>query len=158
MKYGQELLDELKAQLSEHLKKSHEEQLRRSFEQFDDCSEIIHSRCDSITTDLLRAKIAILENKGFSSFTTFIDKDGNIADIKWVNTKFGGAYRIQCGESVSFTSSIKKLTTLGYHQENRDFPAWVCSKSDGSGFNGLTNLYVNYFKSDINYWTGENVK
>ena len=156
MKYGQELLDELKAQLAEHEKTSRADQLRRFDEQLDDCSEIINSRVDTYTTDLLQAKILILENKGLYSFSVWFDSNHKEADIKWVNTKFGGAFMIKNGETVSFTSSIKKLNALGYHQEDKKMPAWVAfSSNGGSGFAGLLTMGINYFQSRINYWTGK---
>jgi hypothetical protein len=154
MKHGEELLQELRAQLASSQQHDREEWERLTNEQPDDCSLIIHQRTAALTQKILQAKIQILENKGMSEFTFWANPDGTKADIKYVKTKFGYAYMIKANGETQFTSSEKKLNQMGYHEQIESLPAWVTA-SGGNGFSGLLTTSVSIFKSSTNYYTGE---
>jgi len=52
-----------------------------------------------------------------------------------------------------------KYAKKGYKSEEREYAAWACTRSHGSGMYGAVFCsYVKTFESDYNYWTGKPVK
>ena len=159
MKYGKELVEQLKAEIERNQKaiSNRIDRVLACETDWDDC--FISQRCEERGISVAKDKISLIEKDGgFGWFTEYATLDGTLINARWCNTKFGSSLRCEMpdGTVVWTTAMTKKgLAKKGIKRVLCKRPAWFCFKSSNSGMLGVyTGDYV-LFPSDINYATGE---
>ena len=157
MKYGTELVKELKEEIA-RMRHSIEERNERIFNcevDYDDC--FISIRCEQRGIRNNQDKIDLIENGGTAWFREYTTLDGKLVNARWCNTKYGSSLRAEMPDgSVVWTTALtqKGLAKKGLKAVECRRPAWFKFKG-GSGMYGVyTGNYV-LFPSDVNYATGE---
>ena len=100
------------------------------------------------------SRFAILNGDGTMDFDAIIDENGKEVWVKYVNTRFGGAY---VGRGI-FANSIKALLKkTGWHTETIKVPMWVKFTTSGSGLCGVYQGEYQVVRWHTNMVTGEYV-
>lgn len=158
MKYGAELIEELKNEIESYKKSidNRYERIKKGWTDMDDC--FVSQRFEERGIDLAKQKIALIEEGGCSWFPEYATLDGHLVEAHWCNTKYGTSLRAEMpdGKVVWTTATTEKgLAKKGLKRVLCLRPAWFCFKSAGKGlFGAYAGDYV-LFPSDINYATGE---
>lgn len=161
MKYGQELIAELEAEI-EALKKAAADRERRiaNWEtDEDDC--FISMRCTSRNLKLANDKIALIKNGGCMWFGEYATLDGTLVKARWCNTKYGTSLRAEMPDgSVVWTTATtqKGLAKKGLKEVECLRPAWFAFHSGDCGMLGVYSGNYYPFPSRVNYATGEEAK
>lgn len=115
----------------------------------------VSAHCATLSIELLRTKIEILENGGLSEFEVLLNLDGTIASDNLCKTRFGYAYRVvdRFGEVKWVNPGVKEKTLekKGYRLGYVEKPAWAYITGSGKGLAGVGSAYVEVFPSDTNY-------
>lgn len=118
----------------------------------DDC--FMSDRSDQNALSNYDKQLNILEGDGLMDFEAVIDEDGDEVWVKYVNTKYGGAY---VGRGI-FASSIKALCKkTGWHTETIRVPVWTKFCSNGGGMLGVYSGSYERVRWHTNMVTGEYV-
>lgn len=158
MKYGQELVEQLKREIevTREAMANRIERINEGMTDIDDC--FISDRCDSRSVSLCKDKIDLIENGGTMWFREYATLDGQLVEAHWCNTMYGYKLRAQMPDgTVVWTTAITKkgLAKRGLKMVECRRPAWFAFHSSNSGMLGVyTGSYVP-FPSDYNYATGE---
>ena len=158
MKYGQELIEQIKRdmEITQAAMENRAERINNGMTDIDDC--FVSIRCDERQMGLCKSKIALLEDGGTAWFTEYATLDGQLVEAHWCKTKFGTSLRAQMpdGRVVWTTACTKKgLAKKGLKMVECLRPAWFAFQSGNSGMLGVyTGSYIT-FPSDVNYATGE---
>lgn len=119
---------------------------------FDDCFMSIKG--DQQSLEKYELELSILDGDGTMDYDAVIDEDGNEVNVRYVNTRFGGAF---VGRGI-FANSIKALLKkTGWHTETIKVPMWVKFTSSGSGLCGVYNGQYQIVRWHTNMVTGEYV-
>lgn len=158
MKYGNELIKELKQEIELNKKAidNRIERINAGMTDIDDC--FISQRCEERDINLCNKKIRLINEGGCAWFTEYATLDGTLVDAYWCNTKFGTSLRVKMpnGSVVWTTATTQKgLARKGLKMVNCKRPAWFAFHSSGSGMFGVYNGSYELFPSDVNYATGE---
>ena len=159
-KYGQELLDELRASLqnTKDEQARREERMANCEYDLDDC--FVSSFCNGIADRKTQLKIVILEDEGLSDFPALFTLDGKLVTMNLVGTQYGSKFVTPDGQWIN--PWVKRASTLakkGFKVGYVRLPAWVTTRGgEGMGLSGLANLWVDDFPSEFNYWTGETLE
>ena len=152
--YGQELKESIlraKENLMENIR-MREERIANWQTDEDDC--FLSIRVDQNALGEYNMQLKILEGDGLMDFEAVIDQEGKEVWVKWVNTRFGGAY---VGRGI-FASSIKALCKkTGWHTETIRVPVWTKFCSSGSGLMGVYSGSYQMVRWHTNMVTGEYV-
>lgn len=119
----------------------------------EDC--FISSRTDRQSLAECDMQLEILAGDGLMDFDAIFDEDGKEVNVKWVHTKYGGAY---VGRGI-FASSKKALCKkTGWHVEEIRVPVWTSFHAgSGGGFLGAYTGSYQYVRWHTNMVTGEPV-
>lgn len=161
MKYGIELLEELKAELqrTKEVQADRFNRIAKWETDYDDCAVSI--RMSEHTEATIEMKIDILNNGGVSEFETLCDLDGNVISEKLISGKYGPCWVVSdeyvstYGQFVGDPMKEATLTKNGLKRITVLRPAWVSFKANGGGMAGAYNGRPVIFRSETNYWTGE---
>lgn len=158
MKYGAELIEELKKEIESYKKciDNRFERIEKGWTDMDDC--FVSQHCEERGMQLANDKIRLIEEGGCSWFTEYATLDGQLVEAHWCKTKYGTSLRAEMpdGKVVWTTATTEKgLAKKGLKRVSCLRPAWFCFRSAGSGlFGAYAGQYV-LFPSDVNYATGE---
>ena len=154
--YGEELRQSILKDI-ERLKESQRDRDRRvakGMTDYDDC--FVSMRAESNGIYEAEMKLDILDNGGTMVIEAVIDEEGKEVNVRWVHTRYGGAY---VGRGI-FASSKKALCKkTGWHLEDKAVPCWVKFEAP-RGMRGLAGAMCgSYYKVrwHTNMLTGEYV-
>lgn len=158
MKYGQELINDLEAQIKrdKEIISERADRINAGQTDIDDC--FVSQRCDERNINLCESKIHLLKNGGTEWFAEYATMDGKLVDARWCDTRFGSRLRVQMpdGQVVWTSASTKKgLAKLGLKRVLCRRPAWFAFRSSGRGMLGVYSGSYVTFPSSVNYATGE---
>lgn len=158
MKYGKELIEELKDEIARNREiiKNRIERIEALQTDWDDC--FVSQRFDDRAIRLAKDKIELIEAGGVSDFLEYATTDGKLVKARWRATKYGTKLRAELPDgSVIWTEArtAKGLAKYGLKKVLCTRPAWYRFSAAGSGLAGA--YFGNYvlFPSDYNYATGE---
>lgn len=146
MKYGDELL----AEVREQIKKCLEDEARYAEEDLGEC--FMSKHCTDERLHNLRAEEAILEGDGTQEFEALFDGDGKEARWSLFRNKWGG-WSYACRGK--FASSLKALAKkTGCSIKTISVPFWVNAKGEFARYpiNMKTGEWVGYPESDLKDW------
>ena len=151
MKYGMALLEQLRKE-----KETIQQREKLALEKYIDCQgdagdTFLTDRARTLTASLIDAKIRILENEGLCYFPALFSLNGSLVTSDLMTGQYGNFFIVD-GKCISPLVREETLAKKGFRLGKVLRPAWV-------SFSGNTMLSVSIktFKSEINYWTGEEV-
>lgn len=158
MKYGQELIKSLEAEI-ERLQESIDRRAERVANcetDYDDC--FISERCESRTISTNKRKIELIKDGGCAWFCEYATLDGKLVNAHWCKTRYGYSLKAEMPDgSVVWTTAdtAKGLAKRGLKKVECKRPAWYAFRSYNSGLLGAYTGSYELFPSDYNYATGE---
>lgn len=164
MKYGEELIRELEAEIERY-----ENQMSRRWDRInngetdqEDC--FVSMRVEERGRDLAKDKIKLIQNGGFDWFVEYATLDDVLVNAKWCQCRSFTGYgktsklRVEMPDgTVKWTQATteKGLARIGIKRVLCKRPAWFRFSSGGSGMYGIYTGQYTTFPSDKNYATGE---
>lgn len=151
MKHGQELLEQLKADLQDATARANarHEQILRGDMELNDCFRSVQA-ADAVIS-VLRDKIEILKDGGMAEFPELCYLDGTPTGASLVETRHGAKYLVNHSDGrkewVDPYVQEKTLAKKGYKIAAVSKPAWAAFHGNGT----------RVFPARVNYWTGEEV-
>lgn len=118
----------------------------------DDC--FMSQRCEEQGIAECNMQLRILEGDGMMDFEGIFDSDGNEIYVKYINTRFGGAY---VGRGIFASSKKALLKKTGWHTEVIRVPVWTKFMANGSGMYGVYTGSYEEVRWHTNMKTGEYV-
>lgn len=154
MKYGMELkaqilqsIESTKAQMAER-----QERLNNWETDEDDC--FVSMRVDDNAMSNYKMQLDILDGDGTMDWEAIMDENGKEVNVRWVKTRYGGAY---VGRGI-FASSKKALCKkTGWRIETIKVPVWTKFFAAGSGIAGVYGGSYGITRWHTNMVTGEYV-
>jgi len=161
MKYGKELLENLKKEILNRKKMAEDREKRIDNFETDETDCATSIRMEYHNDTIAEMKISILENGGFSDFECLRDFQNNVISTKVISGKYGlcwlidQKYQSLYGTFVGLAKRESTYTKKGIKTSTIKLPAWVAFKGNGSGMYGAYTGSPIVFPSNINYWTGK---
>ena len=158
MKYGQELIASLEAEIARYKQaiKNRLERVQNGDTDWDDC--FISQRCEERGIEVAQDKLTLLRLGGCAWFTEYATLDGTLVNAHWCDTRYGLKLRVEMpdGSVVWTTADTEKgLAKKGLKKVLCKRPAWYAFKSSHGGMLGVYSGDYVMFPSDVNYATGE---
>lgn len=158
MKYGQELIEMLEAEITSYENAMADRSRRIADWQTDEDDCFISQRCNERGLALAKDKIRLIKDGGCMWFPEYATLDGTLIKANWCHTKFGHSLRAEMPDgSVVWTTADtpKGLAKKGIKKVLCKRPAWFAFHSSASGMLGVYSGSYVPFPSDFNYATGE---
>lgn len=153
--YGEDLVKSIKDERKRIIKNMEERNERIANWETDEDDCFVSSRSDQQSLHNCEMRLEILNTDGLMDFEGVFDENGEEIWVKWVHTRYGGAF---VGRGV-FASSIKALLKkTGWHTEMIKVPVWTKFVSGPGG--GLCGTYTGSYELvrwHTNMVTGEYV-
>lgn len=135
--YGAELAKLIEAEKQRYISAIEDRQRRINNWETDEDDCFMSQRVEERGIHECDMKLEILQGDGTMPFEAVVDQEGNEVGVRWVHTRFGGAY---VGRGI-FASSKKALCKkTGWHTEEIRVPVWI--KLDAGGTKGLYGAYI----------------
>ena len=157
MKYGQELINELRKEIEtlSGAMQRRQDRINRWETDEDDC--FMSQRVEERGVRLAERKIDLIERGGCEWFSEYATMDGKLVSAKWCNTRFGSSLRVEMpdGSVVWCSGGDRSLKNKGIKRVLCLRPAWFTFRSPYKGLLGVYSGDYELFPSDWNYATGE---
>lgn len=118
----------------------------------DDC--FMSQRVEEQAIANCNKQLHILDGDGLMDFTAVFDENGQEVYVKWVHTRYGGAY---VGRGIFASSRKALLKKTGWHEEMIRVPVWTRFEAAGSGLYGAYAGSYEEVRWHTNMVTGEYV-
>lgn len=118
----------------------------------DDCFISQHVEQDAIRE--CNMQLEILDGDGCMDYVATFDENGNEVSVRWVHTRFGGAY---VGRGIFASSRKALIKKTGWTEKTIRVPAWTKFISNGRGMCGVMNGGTEVVRWHTNMKTGEYV-
>lgn len=152
--FGEELRKSILAQ-KENLQRALDDRARRIANwETDEEDCFLSERVESRGITELNMQLDILNGDGCMDFEGWFDKDGNEVRVRWVNTRYGGAF-VWNGIFASSEKALEKKT--GLTRKMIRVPCWTKYSTPYSGLMGAYCGSYNVVRWHTNMVTGEYV-
>lgn len=135
--YGEELARSIEAEKQRYIAAIEDRQRRINNWETDEDDCFLSQRMEERGIHECNERLKILQGDGTMPYDAVFDQEGNEVSVRWVNTRFGGAY---VGRGI-FASSIKALCKkTGWTVKEIRVPVWT--KLSSGGAKGLYGAYI----------------
>lgn len=118
----------------------------------DDCFLSHHIDCDTISE--CKKQLKILEGDGTMEIEAVFDENGKEVNVRWVHTRYGGAY---VGRGIFASSKEALLKKTGWTTKTIKVPCWTKFCTNGTGMAGVCSGSTQIVRWHTNMKTGEYV-
>lgn len=119
---------------------------------WDDCFVSDHIDCDKIHE--CKMQLEILKGDGTMEIEAIFDESGKEVNVRWVRTRYGGAY---VGRGIFASNKKALLKKTGWITKKINVPCWTKFCTNGTGLAGICSGSTEIVRWHTNMVTGEYV-
>lgn len=152
--YGEKLEKNIRTKLQRTYDIINERQSRIDECQYDwdDC--FLSDHIDRDTINECKMQLEILKGDGTMEIEAIFDEDGKEVNVRWVRTRYGGAY---VGRGIFASSKKALLKKTGWTTKTISVPCWTKFCTNGTGLAGVYSGSTQIVRWHTNMKTGEYV-
>lgn len=154
MKYGNELREQIEAKKQRvyDIIDRREERIANCEYDWDDCFVSSHIDADQIRE--CNMQLEILKGDGTMPVEAVFDENGKEVNVRWVHTRYGGAY---VGRGIFANSKKALCKKTGWTIKEINVPCWTKFVTSGTGMAGVCSGHTEIVRWHTNMVTGEYV-
>ena len=154
MKFGDELREQVEAKRQRvyDIIDRREERIANCEYDWDDCFVSSHIDADQIRE--CNMQLEILKGDGTMPIEAVFDEDGKEVNVRWVHTRYGGAY---VGRGIFANSKKALCKKTGWTIKEINVPCWTKFVTSGTGMAGVCSGHTEIVRWHTNMVTGEYV-
>lgn len=154
MKYGNELREQVEAKRQRvyDIIDRREERIANCEYDWDDCFVSSHIDADQIRE--CNMQLEILKGDGTMPVEAVFDENGKEVNVRWVHTRYGGAY---VGRGIFASSKQALCKKTGWTIKEINVPCWTKFVTSGTGMAGVCSGHTEIVRWHTNMVTGEYV-
>ena len=154
MKYGNELRAQIEAEKQRvyDIIERREQRIANCEYDWDDCFVSAHLDDDKIRE--CDMQLEILKGDGTMEIDAVFDENGKEVNVRWIYTRYGGAY---VGRGIFANSKQALCKKTGWTTKTISVPCWTKFCTSGTGMAGVCSGHTEIVRWHTNMVTGEYV-